>query len=107
MVYLLLVEWEGLGYYARSQPTYEWCFTTDRTKANPYRNERSAIQRACGNRYGAGHGNRPWRLVKVDGNFNLLEEPGPFRTDDVSVKRAPSFDKGETITLASLQRKSA
>lgn len=107
MVYLLLVEWEGLGYYARSQPTYEWCFTSDRTKANPYRNERSAIQRACGNRYGSGHGNRPWRLVKVDGNFNLLEEPGPFRTDDVSVKRMAPSQRGPEITFATLKGASA
>ena len=104
MTYLLLVEWEGLGFYARAQPTYAWCFTDDRTKANPYRSERSAMQRAAGNRFGAGHGNRPWRLVKVDGNFELLEEPGPFRVDNPS--RKPPQPKGEPITLAMLKGKS-
>lgn len=102
MVYLLLVEWEGLGFYARAQPTYAWCFTNDRTKALPYRNERSAVQRATGTRFGSGHKNRPWRLVKVDGNFELLEQPGPFRADNPFLKHKEPLDKGPEITLAQL-----
>lgn len=106
MVTLLLVEWEGRGFYAKAQPTYAWSFTQDRTKATTYRSERSAMQRATGSRFGSGHGNRPWRLVKVDGNFELLEEPRPFCAENPFLKANVVGSKGPEITLAMLKGKS-
>ena len=103
MVTLLLVEWEGRGYYAKAQPSYNWCFTADREKALSYASEKAAMQRATGSRFGTGHGYRPWRLVKVDGNFEMLEEPGLFRADNPFLKKR--LAKGAEITLASLKGK--
>lgn len=105
MVTLFLVEWEGKGFYAKSQPTYDWCYTTDREKAQPYRSEKAAMERAIGSRYGVGHGYRPWRIVKVDGNFELLEPPGPFRPDNPFLKHKLQREKEPEITLASLKKK--
>lgn len=102
IVELYLAEVEGKGYYARSQPTYEWCFTTDVTKAAIYRSLRTAQYRVASHKHGSGHGNRPWRVVKVDGNLNILEQP-PFQP--FPVKETTKWQVGETITLATLIKK--
>lgn len=39
------VFFEEHGYYAKDQPTYEWCFTDDPEKANVYRSLGGAFER--------------------------------------------------------------
>ena len=104
-VTLYLAEAEGKGYYARRQPTYEWCFTTNIAEAATYRTAKGAQDRLASYKHGSGHGHSPWRVVKVDGNLNILEQP-PFQIFPVPKPKSAS-EKGETISLASLTKKAA
>lgn len=40
-----LVEFEGSGYYAKKQPTYEWCFTKNVDEAYQYSTRKGANSR--------------------------------------------------------------
>jgi hypothetical protein len=104
MIVQYVVEWIDRGYYAKHQPTYEWCFTNDIQKAAAYKSLKSAEQRAFGDRFGMGHSMKPYRLVKVDGNHVILEEPGGFITPSVQ-QQLKKQEKDPEITLASLKGK--
>lgn len=78
MIEKFVVEWDGVGYYAKKQNTYEWRFTKDIAQATTYASRKSALARACGGRYGYGHKDRPFRIVQVDGNMKILETPEQF-----------------------------
>ena len=72
MIRQYVVEWQGFGYYAKAQPTYEWCVTSDLEKAATYKREKGALERACGCNFGSGQPSKTYRLTIVDGNFNVL-----------------------------------
>lgn len=101
-VKLYLAEVYGKGYYARSQPTYEWCFTRDMSKAATYRTMENAQARVASDRYGSGHGRQPWRVVTVDGNLNVLEAPEFQNYPRAAVSK--TSERGETITLSTLKK---
>lgn len=101
MITQYLVEWEEVGYYAKAQPTYTWCFTHDPKKAATYKKVSGAETRACGNAYGSGHNNRTYRIVTVDGNFDILHVGQWIKHEDRMPVRSP---KGPAITLAMLMK---
>lgn len=86
MIVKFVVEWDSVGYYAKKQNTYAWCFTKDISQANTYSSHKTALARASGDRHGSGHKDRPFRIVQVDGNMKILEMPEQF-TDPLLEKR--------------------
>lgn len=105
MIVQFVVEWEYVGFYAKHQPTYKWSFTKDITKAHAYKTEAMAVERAKGDRFGSGHNNRPWRVIKVDGNFTVIGDVTPFIPPTYThlIKKA-SLEKDPPITLSSIRK---
>jgi hypothetical protein len=72
-----LVEWEGFGFYAGVQASYQWCFTPDPELATQYRTvkaARAAAERACSNRFGNDQPSARYRIVEARLSLTIVNE---------------------------------